>query len=454
MESPSVSDTQLVAATLSGSLSAFEALVVRHQGRLYLHALSYVHAKEEAQDVLQDAFLKAYNQLHELKDSSRFSAWVGQIVRNICLNKLRASRRLQATARSAAEQDEPRDYQEQPIFGNAALEELLSRLPQRCAEAFRLHYLEGYAIQDVALRVEATSSVVKQRLYRARRQLQEEVTRMAKDERSRYDLPEGFEAQTIARLLDQGRQSRLYMKMDDARARFREALEVSPDHPEALAELGCTYDPISGPSPEDVATLERASKAAPNSIEVALALTVMLARDSKRQSEAIENCVTLCRRRLVDHSDDTAALTAMAQVYLWKGDFQMMEEVARQAVSLAPEDQQCLNYLALSLVRQARWDEAYPLYETVYELDGKTFWAYVALRQMAAYLAFQRGDWKGAVKAQEKVWTLTSRPNEAGNLIYFYGQAGMVDEAKVLFTQVKDHPHPQRVYEVVDENKN
>ena len=62
MESPST-DAQLVAAALSGRLSAFEALVVRHQDRLYLQALSYLRAEEDARDALQDAFLKAFRQL-------------------------------------------------------------------------------------------------------------------------------------------------------------------------------------------------------------------------------------------------------------------------------------------------------------------------------------------------------------------------------------------------------
>ena len=59
MESPST-DAQLVAAILSGRISAFEDLVVRHQKRLYMQALSYLRVEEEAQDALQDAFLKAF----------------------------------------------------------------------------------------------------------------------------------------------------------------------------------------------------------------------------------------------------------------------------------------------------------------------------------------------------------------------------------------------------------
>lgn len=449
MESPSTSDARLVAAALSGSLSAFETLVVRHQGHLYRHALSYLGAREEAEDVLQDSFIKAFDQLHELREPSRFSSWLSQMVRNFSLNRLRAKRRSQEAARSAAEETDEPVYQDEPVSASACLRELLSCLPEKGAQAFVLHYLEGYSIGQVARRVGATPSVIKQRLYRARQQLQKEVARMAKDDSSRHELPEGFEAQTIARLIEQGRESRLYMKLDEARKRFREVLDISPDHPQALAELGCTFDPISGPSPDEVETLERARDAAPDSIAVAVALTAAWATDQVKQSEAIDKCVQLCQQRLADREDDAMALVAMAQMHLWKREFKEMELVSRRAVSVASEDQQCLNYLALSLARQKKWDEAFPLYEKMHETDGRTLWAYVALRQMATCLGFHRGDWESAVAAQEKVWRLTGNPNEAGNLIYFYGQAGMQDRARALFEEVKDHPHPQRVHDVV-----
>ena len=68
---------------------------------------------------------------------------------------------------------------------------------------------------------------------------------------------------------------------------------------------------------------------------------------------------------------------------------------------------------------------------------------------MGSCLGFHRGEWQGAVRMQESVWELTGRPNEAGNLIHFYGQAGMEEKVKALFEKVKDHRHPQRVYDVV-----
>lgn len=449
----SLTDAQLVAATLSGSLSAFEALVIRHQHHLYVQAMSYVHIKEEAQDAVQDACLQAFDQLESLQEHARFSPWIGRILRHICFNRLRAGRHYLAVVDSAGEIEDLRDRPEQSIFQNAALTELLSRLPTQSARAFALHYLEGYSIRDVALEMQTTPSAVKQRLYRARGQLQEEVMSMAKDDKSRLDLPDGFAAQTIARLLEEGEKDRLYMRMEDARTRFREALDLSPDHPEALKKLGQTYDPIQGPTEEEIATLRRAAKVAPDSIEVLSALTVALADDPDGQTAAIEKCLELCNLRLANDPKDRTALIAKAQMLLWKLDFEQMEETARRAVALAPKNQQCLNYLALSLARQDRWDEAYQLYETICELDDKTVWAYFALRQMGSCLAFHRGDWEGAIGFQKKVWTLTQRPNEAGNLIFFYGQAGMVEKARALFAKVKDYPHPERVYKIVGEAK-
>ncbi len=448
MDRPSTG-AQLADAARSGNLAAFETLVARHGNRLFRQALGYLHAAEDARDALQDAFLTSFIRLDALEDPSRFLSWVSRILRNICLNRLRQNRRRLASIEpggGATDRDQDGDA---PIIRNAALQALLSRLPRNSVQAFTLHYLDGYSIQDIASLVGSTQGAVKQRLYRARKQLQEEVIRMARDESSRNDLPDGFVEQTIARLLEQGRTDRLYMRTDAARARFSEALEVCPDHPDAIMELGTTGDPIRVLSEEETATLKRAAKALPNSIEVALALATARRADPEEQAGAVDDCMALCDTRLAQVPDDIVALTAKAQMFLWKRDFKAMEVVSRRAVDLAPRDQKCLNYLALSLARQNRWDQAYPVYETMYGLDKKTIWAYVALRQMGSYLAFHLGDWERAVGMQEKVWDLTGRPNEAGNLIYFYGRAGMARKAKVLFSKVRDHRHPARVYDIV-----
>ena len=156
-----------------------------------MQALSYLRSGEEARDALQDAFLKAFDQLEALKEPSQFPAWVGRILRNVCLNRLREDRRRRAMAGSAVDQTDFEEHPERAVIRRAAFQELLSKLPEKSVLAFTLHYLEGRSIQEVALPTGTTPSGVKQRLCRARRQLQEEVTRMERDAGSKQDLARG-----------------------------------------------------------------------------------------------------------------------------------------------------------------------------------------------------------------------------------------------------------------------
>ena len=87
------SDGELVQASLKGQLSAFEYLVRRYQDVLFRNALCYVHRPEDAQDMVQDAFLKAFEELSTLDNPEKFGGWMRTMVRNSCLNALRSHRR-------------------------------------------------------------------------------------------------------------------------------------------------------------------------------------------------------------------------------------------------------------------------------------------------------------------------------------------------------------------------
>ena len=259
MESPST-DAQLIAAALSGRLSAFEALVVRHQDRLYLQALSYLRAEEEAQDALQDAFLKAFRQLETLKEPSRFPAWVGRILRNVCLNRLREDRRRRAMAESAAGADGYR--RASGAGGNppgsvsgAVFKAPREKRPGVCTALPGGPFDPGRGSSDgnnpcrgetAAVQGAQTASGGGHPHGKRRRQ----QAGSARGVRSADHCPP----------VGTGQEGSAVHEMNDARARFREALEVCPDHPEALMELGRTYDPIEGPSREEAATLQRAAR--------------------------------------------------------------------------------------------------------------------------------------------------------------------------------------------------
>jgi RNA polymerase sigma-70 factor, ECF subfamily len=85
-------DKALVAASLEGHTRAFEVLVERHQRTVYQVCYRFVNNHEDASDLTQDAFLRAYRALHTFKGNSAFSTWLYRVAVNVCLNRVSAKR--------------------------------------------------------------------------------------------------------------------------------------------------------------------------------------------------------------------------------------------------------------------------------------------------------------------------------------------------------------------------
>ena len=81
-------DVALVHAAKEGSVIAFEELVKRHESRMFRIAQNLLHNREDAQDVVQDAFLKAFQKLWQFQARSKFSTWLTRITLNVALTKL------------------------------------------------------------------------------------------------------------------------------------------------------------------------------------------------------------------------------------------------------------------------------------------------------------------------------------------------------------------------------
>lgn len=168
------SDAELVRASSRGELAAFEELVERYQEPLFRNALCYVHRPEEAQDMVQEALLKAFEELPGLGDPAKFGSWIRSIVRNICLNALRSRRRTLAAREEMGKEWSGKTFDSHSVerMGMISVRELLARLPEESAQAFTMHYVEGVRVEVIAQRLGRSSQSIKQRLYRARRQLQ------------------------------------------------------------------------------------------------------------------------------------------------------------------------------------------------------------------------------------------------------------------------------------------
>jgi RNA polymerase sigma-70 factor (ECF subfamily) len=182
-------DTPLVTATQAGDNVAFEQLVSRYDRKLFRIALRILRNSEDAQDVVQETFIKVFQNIQQFKAHSRFSTWLHRIVVNQSLMEVRKRRRKSPPENSfldAEEEDqlplELSDWRPNPEqqFSESELRDLLTRLLQELRPALRvvfiMHDIERQQLQEVADVLDLTLSAAKTRSLRARSYLREQLT--------------------------------------------------------------------------------------------------------------------------------------------------------------------------------------------------------------------------------------------------------------------------------------
>jgi RNA polymerase sigma-70 factor, ECF subfamily len=189
VRTPCNADVALVRAAKEGSITAFEELVKRHERFIFRIAHNLLHNREDAQDVVQEAFFKAFQKLEQFQARSKFSTWLARITVNKALTKLRR----EPVYRSSIEDDlddeagvlpvEIADWAPNPeMLYSAAelrriLEENLQRLRPSLRGAFLLHDVEGLSLEETAQCLAISVAAVKSRSLRARLQLREWLNR-------------------------------------------------------------------------------------------------------------------------------------------------------------------------------------------------------------------------------------------------------------------------------------
>lgn len=181
---PDDSDGTLIGRAQQGDLAAFNLLVDRYQRPVYNVALRYLRSPEQAEDVTQDAFLRAYRALDTFRnvDGYGFRAWLLRIASNRALDTLRAQQRriadsLDARLDEEASGWEPEDAGETPLqFAergalSAALEHCLGALPHDQRLAIILADVQGYSYEEAAEITGVAVGTVKSRIHRGRARL-------------------------------------------------------------------------------------------------------------------------------------------------------------------------------------------------------------------------------------------------------------------------------------------
>jgi RNA polymerase sigma-70 factor (ECF subfamily) len=170
------SDASLVERTLAGDMAAADVLLRRHFRTCYLVALSAVGDRAEADDVCQEAFIRALAKLHECRAPERFAAWLAAIVRNVGHNRRRYLhlRRTDAitdhgelTTRTPTDETTQRRELRSHLLG------ALSQLPRAQREVVLLHDLDGLRHREIAARLGLSEAMSRRHLSDARARLRE-----------------------------------------------------------------------------------------------------------------------------------------------------------------------------------------------------------------------------------------------------------------------------------------
>ena len=183
----------LVSEAKAGSYAAFEELVNRYEKKIYRLGLNITGKPEDAEEVLQETFLKAFEHLADFREDSRFYTWIVRIAVNEGLMKLRKRRSDRSVPIEDSVDDEgdvmPREFADwrpnpEEQLAQSELETILNdaarSLPPTFRTVFSLRDVEGLSTQETAELLNLTVSAVKARLFRARLQLRDELTKVFK----------------------------------------------------------------------------------------------------------------------------------------------------------------------------------------------------------------------------------------------------------------------------------
>ncbi len=171
-------DPELVARARKGDLDAFGDLVARHQAGLVRYLTHLVSNSSDAEDVAQEALLRAYRALKDFRGQSAFKTWLYQIATNAARTQLdkRRTRREDQTHDVAEMDIASGDQLERRIVAHDQLRRALAELPDDWREAVILRDIEGLEYREIAEALAIPIGTVESRIFRGRQRLKQIVT--------------------------------------------------------------------------------------------------------------------------------------------------------------------------------------------------------------------------------------------------------------------------------------
>jgi len=188
-------DEDLVTRATAGDVDSFNQLVTRWERPVYALAYRTLGREEDARDVVQEAFLRAFRGLKGFKGEAKFSSWLYRITLNLCRDWIRRERR--APIVQVPEGTDPVDLADERVAPTESVEELVARremtsavaramaeLPEEQRTAIMLKEYHGLTFQEIAEMLDCPLSTVKTRLYQGLSVLRRRLERRQAEEAS------------------------------------------------------------------------------------------------------------------------------------------------------------------------------------------------------------------------------------------------------------------------------
>jgi RNA polymerase sigma factor (sigma-70 family) len=184
-----LSDIELIQHTLAGDQSAYTELVKRHQRFVFTLAMRFAKGREDAEEIAQDCFIKAYRSLASFQGQSKFSTWLYSIVYTTAMTFLRKKRVdtdsiddenvfIQAESQASAYDINDAENKSRSFYLNKAIEQLLSD----DAAIITMFYKGEQSLEEIGQALGMEPNTVKVKLFRARQRLKERLERNLKHE--------------------------------------------------------------------------------------------------------------------------------------------------------------------------------------------------------------------------------------------------------------------------------
>src|SRR5688572_7305927 len=180
---PSLTDDLIISRILLGRREYYEILVRRYNSLFYKTARGILSKEEDIEDVMQEAYIRGFEKLHQFRKEARFSTWLGRILINCALQHLNQLKKKHHVSLEAIQNEEFNNLQEEnPSPDNnqdlgenlkKALESAISHLPPKYRVVFILREIEEVSVADTASMLEITEDNVKIRLHRAKNMLKD-----------------------------------------------------------------------------------------------------------------------------------------------------------------------------------------------------------------------------------------------------------------------------------------